>query len=183
MSGSSGRRRFTLRNRNRLAGRGRPSRRKQSQSWRRVAGLLHEGAVGVVWHGRPAPAKQCERGQNRRSILRSSALMLRSGGVHLKRLGPAVIRHADEETCAVVPNGGATSRPTRASSLASHFRPMTPACCEHSPTKVADGASSVTTKPATHRLHTSIAAVRYGRPIGSRCRSSTTITSTGVWSA
>jgi hypothetical protein len=100
MSGSSGRRMFTLRNRNRLARQGRPSRRKQSQSWRRVAALFHEGAVGVVWHRRPAPAKQCERGQDRCSILCSSALMLRSGGVHLKRLGPAAVRHADEETCA-----------------------------------------------------------------------------------
>ena len=74
-------------------------------------------------------SSSCERGQDRRSILCSSALMLRWGGVHLKRLGPAVVRHADEETCAVVPDGGATSRPARASSLASHFRPMTPACC------------------------------------------------------
>ncbi|MGW1917573.1 hypothetical protein ACWCQS_44690 [Streptomyces sp. NPDC002076] len=50
-----------------------------------------------------------------------------------------------------------------------------------SPTEVADGASSVTTRPTTHRLATSIAAVKYGWPIGSRCCSSTTITSTGVW--
>ena len=55
-------------------------------------------------------------------------------------------------------------------------------CARHNPTEVADGASNVTTSPTTHRLHTQIAAVTYGRPIGNRCRSSTTITSTGVWS-
>ena len=57
------------------------------------------------------------------------------------------------------------------------------ACARHSPTEVADGASSVTTMPSTQREHTSIAIVRYGRPTGSRYCSSTTITSTGVWSA
>ena len=37
-----------------------------------------------------------------------------------------------------------------------------------------------TTAAGSAWLSTSIATVRYGRPIGSRCRSSTTITSTGV---
>lgn len=55
-------------------------------------------------------------------------------------------------------------------------------CARHKPTDKADGASSVTTSPTTHRLATSIAAVTYGRPTGNRCRSSTTIRSTGVWS-
>jgi hypothetical protein len=54
------------------------------------------------------------------------------------------------------------------------------ACARHSPTDVADGDSNVTTIPTTHLERTSIAIVRYGRPTGSRCCSSTTITSTGV---
>ncbi|MGW2975410.1 hypothetical protein [Streptomyces mirabilis] len=72
--------------------------------------------------------------------------------------------------------GHTASTPSRSS----HGRLSVAACARHSPTEVADGASNVTTRPTTHRLATSIAAVRYGRPIGSRCRSSTTITSTGV---
>ncbi|WP_231618547.1 hypothetical protein [Nonomuraea sp. SBT364] len=55
-------------------------------------------------------------------------------------------------------------------------------CARHSPADNAEGASSVTNKPTTHRLATSIAAVTYGRPIGSRCCSSTTSRSTDVWS-
>ena len=72
--------------------------------------------------------------------------------------------------------GHTASAPSRSS----QGRLSAAACARHSLTEVADGASSVTTMPSTHREHTSIASVRYGRPTGSRCFSSTTITSTGV---
>ncbi|CAM3167252.1 hypothetical protein PSFL111601_08970 [Pseudomonas floridensis] len=56
------------------------------------------------------------------------------------------------------------------------------ACARHRPTETADGASSVTTMPSTQRVNTSMARVKYGRPIGCRSRSSTTIRSMTVWS-
>jgi hypothetical protein len=54
-------------------------------------------------------------------------------------------------------------------------------CARHSPTDSADGASKVTTRPMMQWLNTSIATVTYGRPTGSRCQTSTTVTSTMVW--
>ena len=51
---------------------------------------------------------------------------------------------------------------------------------EPAPTETADGGSNVTTMPTRQRLNTSIATVKYGRPIGWRSRSSTTIRSMTV---
>ncbi|WP_242893222.1 hypothetical protein [Actinomadura litoris] len=39
-------------------------------------------------------------------------------------------------------------------------------CARHNPTDNADGRSSVTTSPTTHRDATSIATMTYGLPIG-----------------
>lgn len=65
-------------------------------------------------------------------------------------------------------------------SVSNQGRLSPPAWAKHNPTETADGGSNVTTMPTRQRLNASIATVKYGRPIGLRSRSSTTIRSMTV---
>lgn len=74
--------------------------------------------------------------------------------------------------------GQSASTPSRSS----QGRLSPAAWARHNPTDTADGGSKVMTIPTSVRLYTSIATVKYGRPIDRRSRSSTMTTSMTVWS-